>query len=252
MKRIASIIVSMLMVSIMFVGCGTKTTPVVKAAAVPVKASQTTPKISQEGIDISLIPVPQRGLSDYKEETQDINGSKVKVMTGTFSYDAKTGYYWLGGKQIGTPGYLHCISTSDKSISKLARKEKVANVTIMRLGTSSGINTTKLYEIIDYTGPYSAPLIIPREPSNKYIQYYGKVVTANKTSLTLDDGKVYDTTNVPFIQMMNADRGATASDSKNNGFLKSYNLNDFPKGTVVIITYQNGNIYNIARYCVLK
>lgn len=223
----------------------TKPTAAVKTEQKAVKA--TTKNANQANIPTNEIPVAQRGLNNYKEEVQDINGEKVKVMSGTYSYDPKTQYYWLGGKQISKPNYANCITPADKSITgpNLVTTEKQENVIIMMLGNRPDTNGTNIYEIIKYTGPYNEIGDFPNDPHNKYQIFAGKVVSADESGITLDDGKKYDVKNAPFIQMMNESR-----DSKN--FLKKYDSKDFPKGTIVRIVFRNGSINTVSRYCILK
>ena len=208
-------------------------------------------KVSKSSIDINLIPVEQQKIKNYKEETQNINGNKIKVMTGTYSFDPKTGYSWLGGKKIPTPQFTNCISSSDKSLFNLSRKENAKDVIIMILGKNMQPNILLSYEIIQYAGPYSASSNRP-EDSNKYIQDFGKVVSSDNTGITLDNGKKYNISEAPFIQMMNNDRGLTKNEGITNKFLKSYDSKDFPKNTIVSITFKNGKINNVDRFCIIK
>ena len=252
-KKIAAAIIS-----IFIIGMGIITANYIfnknkenKLVSTPIKTVKTEPKISQAGIDINLIPVEQRGLSNYKEEIQNINGQEFKVMTGTYSRDINTGYSWLGGKQISPPQFSNCISTSDKSAFNLSKKQNAKNVTIMVLGKNAEYNASTCYEIIQYSGPYSASANISGN-SNKYTQNFGKVLLSDSTGITLDDGKKYNISKAPFIQMMNNDRAKTREDNLSNKFLKSYDSKDFPKNTVVIITYKNNALYSVGRFCIIK
>lgn len=184
----------------------------------------------------------QQNVKDYKEETQTIGNNKTKVFKGTFTFDDNV--VWLGGKKFGFMGpdivVMRVFDSSIKneyeaSISGPTEKlRKLENVIVMKMGADD--LASNQYALINYTKPYNYD-------GEKWHYEVSKVVKADATGITVDNGKKYNAKDIGDTLMTELDSG------KN---VRKYDPNNFPKGTLIEVICENGNPYQINRYCIIK